>query len=51
VPDYKLIGHDYTLPDMVAKVTGQAKYTEDRRADGMLYGRLAPESDAARAGA
>ena len=40
MPDYKLIGHDYTLPDMVAKVTGQAKYTEDRRADGMLYGRL-----------
>ena len=40
MPDFKLIGHDYTLPDIVAKVTGQAKYTEDRRADGMLYCRL-----------
>ena len=40
VPDFKLIGHDYTLPDIVAKVTGQAKYTEYRRADGMLYCRL-----------
>jgi xanthine dehydrogenase molybdenum-binding subunit len=40
VPDYRLIGHDYTLPDLVAKVTGQAKYSEDVRADGMLYCRL-----------
>jgi CO/xanthine dehydrogenase Mo-binding subunit len=40
VPDYKLIGHNYTLPDLVAKVTGQAKYSEDYRADGMLYCRL-----------
>ncbi|MBI4476217.1 MAG: xanthine dehydrogenase family protein, partial [Acidobacteria bacterium] len=30
----------YTFPDLVAKVTGQAKYAEDFRADGMLYCRL-----------
>ncbi len=40
MPDYKLIGHNYTLPDLVAKVTGKAKYAEDFRADGMLYCRL-----------
>src|ERR1700676_5560028 len=32
----KLIGQNYTTPDMIAKVTGQAKYAEDYRADGML---------------
>jgi hypothetical protein len=26
---YKLIGHNYVLPDLVAKVTGRAKYSED----------------------
>ena len=40
MPDYKLIGHNYTPPDIVAKVTGQAKYAEDVRADGMLWCRL-----------
>ena len=38
--DYKLIGHNYTTPDIVAKVTGQAKYAEDYRADGMLFAKL-----------
>src|SRR5579862_4643348 len=36
----KLIGQNYTTPDLVAKVTGQAKYAEDFRADGMLFCRL-----------
>lgn len=38
--NYKLIGKDYTPPDLVAKVTGAAKYAEDFHADGMLYCRL-----------
>ena len=38
--EYKLIGHDYTTPEMLAKVTGQAKYSEDIRADGMLFCKL-----------
>src|SRR6476660_6480707 len=29
----KLIGQNYTTPDLVAKVTGKAKYAEDFRAD------------------
>ena len=29
--DYKLLGHNYTTPDLVAKVTGRAKYAEDYR--------------------
>ena len=36
----KLIGQDYTTPDLVAKVTGKAKYAEDWRADGMLFCKL-----------
>ena len=36
----KLIGQDYTTPDLVAKVTGRAKYAEDYRADGMLFTKL-----------
>ena len=28
------------LPDLVAKVTGRAKYSEDFRADGMLFAKL-----------
>jgi len=35
--NYKLIGKDFTPPDLVAKVTGAAKYAEDFRADGMLF--------------
>jgi xanthine dehydrogenase molybdenum-binding subunit len=36
----KLIGQNYTTPDLVAKVTGKAKYAEDFRADGMLFAKL-----------
>src|SRR3954468_1888380 len=36
----KLVGQNYTTSDLVAKVTGRAKYSEDYRADGMLYARL-----------
>ncbi|MGE0451592.1 MAG: xanthine dehydrogenase family protein molybdopterin-binding subunit [Vicinamibacterales bacterium] len=36
----KLVGQNYTTPDLVAKVTGRAKYAEDFTADGMLYCRL-----------
>jgi|RhiMetdeSRZDD1v2_1073273.scaffolds.fasta_scaffold147069_2 xanthine dehydrogenase molybdenum-binding subunit len=36
----KLIGENYATPDLVAKVTGQAKYAEDFRADGMLFCKL-----------
>lgn len=36
----KLIGRNYTTPDLVAKVTGRAKYAEDFRADGMLFCKL-----------
>jgi xanthine dehydrogenase molybdenum-binding subunit len=36
----KLIGQNYATPDMVAKVTGQAKYAEDFRVDGMLFCKL-----------
>jgi CO/xanthine dehydrogenase Mo-binding subunit len=37
---YKLLGRDFTPPDVVAKVTGQAKYAEDFRAEGMVFCRL-----------
>jgi xanthine dehydrogenase molybdenum-binding subunit len=37
---YKLLGHNYTTPDLVAKVTGRSKYAEDYRADGMLFAKL-----------
>jgi xanthine dehydrogenase molybdenum-binding subunit len=36
----KLIGQNYTTPDLVAKVTGRAKYAEDFRAEGMLFCKL-----------
>src|ERR1700756_3705631 len=36
----KLIGQNYTTPDLVAKVTGQAKYAEDFRVEGMLFCKL-----------
>ena len=38
--DYKLIGKEYSTPDLVAKVTGRAKYAEDFRAEGMLFAKL-----------
>jgi CO/xanthine dehydrogenase Mo-binding subunit len=37
---HALIGHNYTTPDLVAKVTGKAKYSEDFRAEGMLWTKL-----------
>src|SRR5579862_6018535 len=37
---YKLIGKDYSTPDLYAKVTGKAKYAEDYRAEGMLFCKL-----------
>jgi xanthine dehydrogenase molybdenum-binding subunit len=40
VADHKLIGQNYTTPDLLAKVTGQAKYAEDYRAEGMLFCKL-----------
>ena len=36
----KLVGQDYLTPDLIAKVTGKAKYAEDFRADGMLFAKL-----------
>ena len=36
----KYVGQDYSTPDLVAKVTGQAKYAEDYRAEGMLFVKL-----------
>src|SRR5581483_8853264 len=36
----KLVGQNYTTPALVAKVTGQAKYAEDYRVDGMLFCKL-----------
>jgi xanthine dehydrogenase molybdenum-binding subunit len=37
---YDLIGKNFTPPDVRAKVTGSAKYSEDFRADGMLFCKL-----------
>ena len=36
----RLIGKDYVTPDLYAKVSGQAKYAEDYRAEGMLFCKL-----------
>src|SRR5258706_14981170 len=36
----KLIGQNYTTPDLVAKVTGKARYAEDYRVEGMLFAKL-----------
>jgi CO/xanthine dehydrogenase Mo-binding subunit len=40
VGETRLVGRDYTTPDLIAKVTGRAKYAEDFRVDGMLYAKL-----------
>ena len=37
---HKLVGKNYTTPDLIAKVTGTSKYAEDFRAEGMLFARL-----------
>jgi xanthine dehydrogenase molybdenum-binding subunit len=39
---YKLLGKNFTPHDVVAKVTGQAKYAEDFRIDGMVFCRFMP---------
>ena len=36
----KLVGQNYQTPDLVAKVTGKARYAEDHLAEGMLWTRL-----------
>ena len=36
----RLVGSNYMTPDIVAKVTGRARYAEDFRADGMLFCKL-----------
>src|SRR3954468_5114432 len=36
----KLFGSNYTTPDLVAKVTGKARYSEDWRVEGMLFAKL-----------
>jgi CO/xanthine dehydrogenase Mo-binding subunit len=42
LPAFKLLGQNYQTPDLVAKVTGKAKYAEDFRADGMVFVKLMP---------
>jgi xanthine dehydrogenase molybdenum-binding subunit len=37
---YDLIGKNFTPPDIRGKVTGQAKYAEDYRVDGMVFCRM-----------
>src|SRR5262245_25603814 len=37
---YKLLGKNFTPHDVLAKVTGQAKYEEDFRVDGMVFCRM-----------
>jgi CO/xanthine dehydrogenase Mo-binding subunit len=36
----KLIGTDIAPPDLIAKITGRAKYSEDFRRDGMVFAKL-----------
>ncbi len=38
--DYRLVGKNFTPPDVIGKVTGKAKYAEDFRVDGMVYARM-----------
>ena len=40
VADYKLLGKNYQLPDLRAKVTGRSRYAEDHRAEGMVFCKL-----------
>jgi CO/xanthine dehydrogenase Mo-binding subunit len=37
---YELLGKNFTPPDIAAKVTGKAKYSEDFRVDGMVFCKL-----------
>ena len=36
----KLFGQDIIPQDLVAKITGRARYAEDFRADGMVFAKL-----------
>ena len=36
----KLVGQNDQTPDLIAKVTGRAKYADDYKVDGMLHARL-----------
>ena len=36
----RLVGQNYSTPELRAKVTGRARYAEDFRAEGMLFARL-----------
>ena len=36
----KLVGQDIAPLDLVAKITGRARYAEDFRADGMVFAKL-----------
>src|SRR3954469_12615129 len=36
----KLVGQNYSIPDLRAKVTGRARYSEDFRTPRMLFARL-----------
>ena len=40
--EFKLLGKNYVTPDLVAKVTGRAKYAEDFRGEGMVFIKLMP---------
>ena len=40
----KLVGKDFTPVDVVAKVTGRAKYAEDFRADNMVFCKMLTSS-------
>lgn len=37
---YKLLGKNFTPPDVIAKVTGKAKYADDFHVDGMVHAKL-----------
>ena len=39
---WRLIGKNFTAPDLHAKVTGAARYAEDFRADGMVFLKIYP---------
>ena len=41
---YNLLGKDFVPPDLRGKLTGQAKYAEDFRADGLVFCRLLTSS-------
>lgn len=38
--DFRIIGTDIAPKDLVAKITGRARYAEDFRVDGMLFGKM-----------